>query len=175
MSSADPAPATGPATPAAPDAGGSRGPRWWVVAITFVGGVLVGVLGVSLLVATTPDFGAAAGSPGAAGDPGVPTPSGRASVPVVAEARVNAACLRVINQAQDVYRIISGLDEAAKDVDLQRLDDIVRRLQPIEPRLARDLQACRVTTRLEDQPPDQPANPASPPPTVPQPTATPTG
>ena len=53
------------------------------------------------------------------------TPSNAASVPVVAEARVNAACLRVINQAQDVYRIISGIDDAAADVDLQRLDDIV--------------------------------------------------
>ncbi len=87
--------------------------------------------------------------------------------PVVAEAQVNAACLRVINEAQDVYRIISGLDEAASDVDLQRLDDIVRRRQPIEPRLARDLQACRVATRLHDQPT---ANPSSAAPTVPQPT-----
>jgi hypothetical protein len=93
-------------------------------------------------------------------------PSAGSSVPVVTEARVNAACLRVINEAQDVYRIISGLGEAANDVDLQRLDDIVRRLQPIEPRLARDLQECRVDTQLAGDPS---AAPSTPPPTVPQP------
>jgi hypothetical protein len=148
--------------PPPPDASKSR-PRWWLGVIVFAGGLIVGVLTIALLFSTTPDFGAAE-QPGQGPDA---TPSNVASVPVVAEARVNAACLRVINQAQDVYRIISGVDDAAADVDLQRLDDIVRRLQPLEPRLERDLQACRVDTRVADDPS---APPDSPVPTVPQPT-----
>jgi hypothetical protein len=145
-----------------PNAPESR-PRWWLGVIVFAGGLIVGVLTVALLFSTTPDFGAAE-QPGRGPDA---TPSNVASIPVVAEARVNAACLRVINQAQDVYRIISGLDDAAADVDLQRLDDIVRRLQPLEPRLERDLQACRVDTRVAGGPSAPPGSPA---PTVPQPT-----
>jgi hypothetical protein len=142
-------------------------PRWWLAVIIFVGGLIVGVLIVAVLFSTTPDFGVAENQ---AGQGPAATPSNLASVPVVAEARVNAACLRVINQAQDVYRIISGLDDAAADVDLQRLDDIVRRLQPIEPRLARDLQDCRVDTQVAGDPT---AAPSSPVPTVPEPTASP--
>ena len=142
-------------------------PRWWLAVIIFVGGLIVGVLTVALLFSTTPDFGAAGGQPGSQ-DSGQVGPSAGSSVPVVAEARVNAACLRVINEAQDVYRIISGLGEAASDVDLQRLDDIVRRLQPIEPRLARDLQECRVDTQVAGDPS---VAPSAPPPTVPQPSS----
>jgi hypothetical protein len=149
-----------------PEAPESR-PRWWLAVIIFVGGLIVGVLIVAVLFSTTPDFGAAERQ---AGQGPEATPSNVASVPAVAEARVNAACLRVINQAQDVYRIISGIDDAAADVDLQRLDDIVRRLQPIEPRLARDLQECRVDTQVAGDPT---AAPNSPVPTVPEPTASP--
>lgn len=144
-------------------------PRWWLAVIIFVGGLIVGVLTVALLFSSTPEFGAADGEGGQ--DPGQQGPTADRSVPIVAEARVNAACLRVINEAQDVYRIISGVGEAASDVDLQRLDDIVRRLQPIEPRLARDLQACRVDTQVVGNPT---AAPSSPIPTVPQPTSSPT-
>ena len=142
-------------------------PRWWLAVAIFVAGLIVGVLIVAVLFSTTPDFGAAENPAGPG--PGA-TPSNRASVPVVAEARVNAACLRVINQAQDVYRIISGIDDAAADVDLQRLDDIVRRLQPIEPRLARDLHECRVDTQVAGDPT---AAPSSSVPTVPEPSASP--
>jgi hypothetical protein len=155
-SDADSGAAAGPPTTPQPR------PRWWLAVAIFVAGLVVGVLTVALLFSTTPDFGAVEGQA-----PDRPVPSRAASVPVVAEAWVNAACLRVINEAQDVYRILSGVDEAAADVDLQRLDDIVRRLQPLEPRLERDLQACRVDTRVAGGPS---APPGSPPPTVPQPT-----
>ena len=84
---------------------------------------------------------------------------------MVAEARVNAACLAVINEAQDVYTVLTGLDEAVTDVDLQALDDIVRRLQPIEARLGRDLQNCQVDTSVGTETTGTGA---------PQPTATPT-
>jgi len=131
---------------------GSHGPapgaprrRWWVGLATFVGGLVVGVLLVGLLTATTPDFLAQPGGTAPTSDGGQGAPG---DVPVTAEARVNAACLRVINEAQDVSTILTGVDEAVTDVDLQQLDDIVRQLQPIEPRLRQDLLACRVDTSL---------------------------
>jgi hypothetical protein len=142
--------------------------RWWIAAITFVAGFVFGVLAAGLLNATTPDFGRGTGQGGAA-TPTSLAPSPGGSVPVVAEARVNAACLAVINDAQDVYAVLTVLPEAVADVDLQQLDDIVRRLQPIVARLGPDLQNCRVDTSVVTSPTDT----ASPPGT-PQPTVTPT-
>lgn len=144
--------------------------RWWVAAITLVGGVLLGVLITALLIDTTPDFGTTAADSAATPGGGGERPLDAGTVPMTAEARVNVACLRVINEAQDVSRILSGVDEAANDMDLQQLDDIVRRLQPIDARLQRDLRACRVETDLRGG--GSGASPASPIPTVPQPTGT---
>jgi hypothetical protein len=136
--------------------------RWWIAGITFVVGFVFGVIAVGLLNVTTPSFGTA-GGPGSTPTAGGPTPGG--SIPVVAEARVNAACLAVINEAQDVYTVLTGLDQAVTDVDLQALDDIVRRLQPIEARLGRDLQNCQVDTSVAAGPTES---------ATPQPTGTPT-
>ena len=126
--------------------------RWWVAGITFVVGFVFGVLAVGLLSAGTPEFGAQAAGPGAGTAPPTVAPSPGSSAPVVAEARVNAACLAVINEAQDMYTVLTGLGQAASDVDLQQLDDIVRRLQPIEARLGQDLQRCRVDTGVVTNP-----------------------
>lgn len=141
--------------------------RWWVAALTGVGGLVIGVLVAAVLLATTPQFGTAAAE-SAGGQADSPTSDG--SIPVVVEARVNAACLRVINEAQDVVRILSGVDEASEDVDLLELDDIVRRLQPVETRLQRDLQQCRVDTGA---PAESTASPSAAVPTLPQPSETP--
>ena len=86
---------------------------------------------------------------------------------MAAEARVNAACLAVINEAQDIFTVLTGVDEAVADVDLQHLDDIVRRLQPINTRLGRDLQQCRVDAGIATGP----TGSAAPQPTTPEPTA----
>ena len=112
---------------------------WWVLVAIFVGGLVIGVLLVGLLSAGTPDFVVANREAAASA-----SPSPSASVEVAAQARVNAACLRVINDAQDVYSALAGLGEAVDAVDFGAMDDIVRRLQPVEPRLARDLQDCEV-------------------------------
>lgn len=138
--------------------------RWWVAAITFVVGVGLGVLLVGLLRLGTPTF------PTATGPTATTTPAAGSSSPAgaAAEARVNAACLRVLDEAQQISRILSGVDEATADVDLQRLDDIVRQLQPIEPRLARDLQDCRVDTSVGSGP----TSSTSPDSRTPQPTPT---
>ncbi len=79
--------------------------------------------------------------------------------PVAAGASVNAACLRVINEAQSVHAILSGLDEAARRNDFRELDNIVRRLQPIQPLLQRDLAECSIDTTVAD------GREVSPPPT----------
>lgn len=112
---------------------------WWVLLGIFLGGLVTGVLLVGLLSVGTPDFVAESRQDTASASA---NPSAR--VEVAAQARVNAACLRVLNEAQDVYSALSGLDQAVTDVDLSTLDDIVRRLQPVEPLLARDLRACEV-------------------------------
>ncbi|RCK68618.1 hypothetical protein DT076_15445 [Desertihabitans brevis] len=145
-------------------------PRWWLGLVLFVAGVVVGVLAVGLLNTTTPDFGGTAGS-GATPEEPAPAPTG--GVPVVARAEVNAACLRVINEAQDVYNVLQGVDEAVVDVDLQQLDDMVRRLQPIQPRLARDLGDCRVDS--EAVLPTPSAAPSAPPSSGGTPLPSPTG
>jgi hypothetical protein len=134
--------------------------RWWVAGITFVVGFVFGVLAVGLLSAGTPDFGTQGGPGGGTAPPRLaPTPG--STNPVVAEARVNAACLSVINEAQDMYTVLTGLDQAVKDVDLQQLDDIVRRLQPIENRLGQDLQKCEVETDVVNPTGSAPAEPST--------------
>ena len=60
-------------------------------------------------------------------------------MPAAASAQVNAACLRVINEAQDVATILSEVGPAITAVNLQQLDDMVRRLQSIQARLDDDL------------------------------------
>jgi len=137
-----------------------------VSAITFVGGVVVGVIAVGLLSAGTPSFGTGAPGGGAASTSGLgPGPGG---VPVVAQAQVNAACLSVINEAQDTYLVLTDVSEAAADVDLQQLDDIVRRLQPIEARLSQDLPNCEVDTSVQTGVPGG----STPQPSTPQPSPT---
>jgi hypothetical protein len=86
-----------------------------------VGGVAIG-----LLSSGTPDTAPPTTTPATTADK--PSPAATATVGA-AEARVNAACLRVISEAQEVYDVLSGVGEAADDVDLQRLDDMVRQLQ----------------------------------------------
>lgn len=145
--------------------------RWWLPVITFFLGLAVGIIVVGLLGWGTPDFPTATG-PTATADSTAGQPSPPVASPTAgAEAQVNAACLRVISEAQQVYNIIAGVGEAADDVDLQRLDDMVRQLQPIEPLLKRDLEACNVDTSIERNPG---ASPASPSPTDPQTTPSPT-
>jgi hypothetical protein len=128
-----------------------------------VGGVAIG-----LLSSGTRDTAPPTTTPATTADK--PSPAATATVGA-AEARVNAACLRVISEAQEVYDVLSGVGEAVDDVDLQRLDDMVRQLQPIEPCLKRDLEACNVDTSVER---DLDATSASPSPSGSHASASPT-
>lgn len=118
----------------------------WLRVVLFAAGVVVGVLVVGLLDVTTPDFAAPSVRSGGASPGGAGPSAGQA--PAGAQARVNAACLAVINDAQDVYAALGDLGPALDDDDLTALDDIVRRLQPVEPRLAADLRGCRIDTSV---------------------------
>lgn len=142
-----------------------RRSRWWIAVLTFVAGIAVGVLLVGLLNTTTPDFSALQSAA-----PATPSPAGSQPPPGEAGARVNAACVRVINEAQDVATILSEVGPAISAVNLQQLDDIVRRLQSIQGRLDNDLRACRVEAEVSGTSSPVP----SPSATVAQPSASPT-
>jgi hypothetical protein len=124
-----------------------RRSRWWIAVLTFVVGVAVGVLVVGLLDTSTPDFTPAPSAP-----PTTTSPTGSQSVPAAASAQVNAACLRVINEAQDVTTIVSEVGPAITAVNLQQLDDIVRRLQSVQARLDDDLRHCKVEAQVNRTP-----------------------
>jgi hypothetical protein len=140
--------------------------------LTFVAGVVVGVLIVGFLTRSTPDFSA-----GPSPSPTSPSPAGSQSVPAAASAQVNAACLRVINKAQDIATILSEVSPAITAVNLQQLDDVVRRLQSIQSRLDDDLRDCEVEAQVNTTPtavpsPSSTVEPSASP--TPLPTASPT-
>jgi hypothetical protein len=139
-----------------------RPSRWWIPALTFIVGVVVGVLTVGLLGIRWPDFQSAQTS----APPATPSPTAGQSVPVAGGAQVNAACVRVINDAQDVSIMLSEVGPAASTVNLQQLDDIVRRLQSIQPRLKRDLSDCQVERSTGGTPLAEPPTPQTPAPTA---------
>jgi hypothetical protein len=138
-----------------------RRSRWWIPVLTFVVGIGVGVLIVGLLDTSTPDFSAVQSA-----SPATPSPTESQSVPAGAGARVNDACLRVINGAQDINTILSEVGPAITAVNLQQLDDIVRRLQSIQKRMENDLRDCKVDADVSGTPSAEP--PASP---TPEPSA----
>ena len=149
-----------------------RRSRWWIPVLTFVAGIAVGVLIVGLLNTTTPDFSALQSAA-----PATPSPAGQPP-PGEAGARVNAACVRVINEAQDVATILSEVGPALSAVNLQQLDDIVRRLQSIQGRMDDDLRNCKVEADVSGTSSPVPSPSASVEPSAsptPLPTASPTG
>ena len=148
-----------------------RRSRWWIPVLTFVAGIAVGVLIVGLLNTSTPDFSALQSSAPATPSPPAPPP------PSEAGARVNAACVRVINEAQDVATILSEVGPALSAVNLQQLDDMVRRLQSIQRRLDDDLRDCRVEAEVSGTSSPVPSPSAASQPSVsptPLPTVSPT-
>jgi len=149
-----------------------RGSRWWIAALTFVAGVAIGVLIVGFLNRSTSDFSAAQSALSTS-----PSPVVGQSEPAAASAQVNAACLRVINHAQDISTILSEVGPAITAVNLQQLDDIVRRLQSIQTRLEVDLRDCKVNAEVSGTPTAVPSplstvEPSASP--APLPTASPT-
>ena len=117
-----------------------RGWTRWLATGTFVLGLAAGVLLVGLLgedapVATTAQ-GAVASEP-AAPPSGPAEPTGRVVV--------NAACLRALNAARDIAATVDDLGAAAAALDAAQLDEVVRRLQPLQQRLQDETAACEAT------------------------------
>lgn len=71
-----------------------------------------------------------------------PSPSSGANV------QLSAACVRSVNDAQDAYTALSGLDKAVTSLDAQKLDAIVRQVQAVQRRLKADLPACHAGIQL---------------------------
>lgn len=127
----------------------SRAVRWWLAAVTFVVGLIVGGIAVGLVGTDPPSF-----SDGVAADTATPpassSPAATTSAGATAEVMVNDACLRALNAAQDIYGSVNDLARAAGDLDVARLDEVIRQLQPLQSRLLDNLNACEVQTRLPD-------------------------
>lgn len=139
-----PAERTEPATAASASPSPARSVVWPVVT---VGALLLGLL---------VGYNAPGRDPAAVEDSGPPASPSPSTAPratsgdatVAARAEVNGACLRALNDAENVYVVLTGLDTAVADVDLGRLDQMVRDLQPLQVLLQRDLSECQVNTAI---------------------------
>lgn len=127
--------------------------RGWLAAATFVFGLFVGGIVVGLLSdgPSLPPAGTSAAEPlPPAGTGSSAAPSSGAAAGGTAEVVVNDACLRAVNNAQDVYAAVEDLGEAAAELNAARLDEAIRRLQPLQTRLQENIAGCQVVTRLPD-------------------------
>lgn len=112
-----------------------------VVAVVFLLGLTLGAVAVGLLGDSAPPPTAIQADAG---------PEGRGLIaadldPEAGPFQVNGACLGAFNAAQDAYATIDDLGQAASALDAAQLDEVVRRLQPLQQQLEDDLAACRVT------------------------------
>lgn len=143
--------------------------RGWLVAGVFVlglfaGGIVVGLAssGSSADVNAGPHVTTTTLAPTAA--------PGSSAGGATGQATVNDACIRAVNQAQDAYANVNDLADAARGLNVARLDEIIRSLQPVQRQLQADLLACRVVARLPDGSlSSSPVPPRGPTPTAPAP------
>ncbi len=152
----------------------SRAVRWWAAGVAFVVGLLAGALLVGLL------SGGGTVIPAGTGDAAATTaPGGADASPAdpAGEVVVNAACLRTVNAAQDVFDVVDDLGEALSELNAGRLDQIVRQLQPLQDRLQVNLAECNVAAEISEVDEGEGIGPAAPTtaplPTEPPPTAPP--
>ena len=126
-----------------------RALRWWAAGLAFVVGLFAGALLVGVLAggAAIPPGADAAGGPTAESTGAQRSDSG-APAGATGEVAVNAACLRAVNAAQDVFDVVKDLGEALSSFNAGRLDEIVRELQPLQERLRSNLEACDVATTI---------------------------
>ncbi|SNS16165.1 hypothetical protein SAMN06893096_102293 [Geodermatophilus pulveris] len=123
--------------------GGRRDRGWerWLATGTFVVGLLCGVLLLGLLGQDPP-----APTAREATAPGTAAPAGPDATTGGVE--LNTACLRAINAAQDIAATADDLGAAAAALDAARLDEVVRRLQPLQQRLQDGTAQCEATGAL---------------------------
>lgn len=154
------------ATPAgsAPESPPDRGPvagfrTGLVVAVVFVLGLALGAVAVGLLSDSAPPPTAERVDPETDGGLIVGDLD-----PDAGPFQVNAACLGAFNAAQDAYGTMDEFGQAAAALDAAQLDEVVRRLQPLQRQLEAESDACRVTA-VDDPAEDLfPATTSAPPP-----------
>ena len=129
------------------------GPLTWILAgAAFVIGIGTGAVAVTLL-GEDSNRSPAATATTVSAPPTTGAATGTETSDLTAQITVNQACIQAINTAQDAYQAITELGDAAKQFDITRLDDIVRRLQPIQTNLQNDLAACNITTTISPSAP----------------------
>jgi hypothetical protein len=144
-----------------PDGPQDRGWTRWLAAGTFVLGLVVGALLVGLLGQAPPvprSAQEAAPAP-AAGPTSTAGPAGGVGI--------DPDCLRALNAAQDIAATVDDLGAAAAALDAARLDEVVRRLQPLQARLGESRAACEASGSLSSEGAEpteeaEPTPPASP-------------
>lgn len=132
----------------------NRATRWWLAAGTFVVGLLAGAVIAGLLSEGSPTPQAGSGppsaTPGGSGPAGTTVSAAASGSGATAQVTVNDACLRAVNAARDAYTAINDIGDAAGQLNISRLEEIIRTLQPLQTSLTGDVDACRITTRLPD-------------------------
>lgn len=109
------------------------------------GGVVVAVFSGSDQV-TVPAPSSASGSASSAMRQSTGHPSGSPSGS--ANVQLSAACVRVVNDAQDAYTALGGLESAVTSLNATKLDGIVRQVQQVRRHLSRDLPRCHAGVQL---------------------------
>jgi hypothetical protein len=127
-----------------PDGPQDRGWTRWLAAGTFVLGLVAGTLLVGLLGQAPPvPRPAEAASAPAAGPTSTAGPGDRVGI--------DPACLRALNAAQDIAATADDLGAAAAALDAAQLDEVVRRLQPLQARLGESRAACEASGSLSSE------------------------
>ena len=137
-----------------------RALRWWALTGVFLAGLIVGAVVVALLpggssVPPRDDPGAAETS----APDGSAAPTTDVPASATGELVVNGACLRAINAAQDTVDVVDDLGEAIAEFNSARLDEVVRRLQPLQRRLQENVEECEVVGQVPTESPDEGAAP----------------
>lgn len=143
-----------PAEPTTPPkaARKNRATRWWLAAGTFVVGLLAGAVIAGILSegSPTPQAGSGPSSATTGGSGPASSSAAASSSGATAQVAVNDACLRAVNAARDAYTAINDIGDAASQLNISRLEEIIRTLQPLQTSLSGDVDGCRITTRLPD-------------------------
>jgi hypothetical protein len=140
----DPPGGARPSRAAAAGAEGAAGrPTWWLPALAFVVGVVLGAVVVGAITSGS-RTGTAAPSTAAAALGGTATPSPRPSGDMSATVSVPAQCSALAADAQQAAALLEQAATAARDLDAKTLADVARRMQDVRDRLVAQADACAV-------------------------------